>query len=161
MLFFSLLAFWILVSERLDVQHLLVGSACALLLTWFWRDFLLDVVQRRDLWPARLLFSVNTLRYGLDLCGEIVTANLNIARIVLTPSLPISPVLVSLRTKLSRDLIRVVYANSITLTPGTISVSLSGDKLVVHALTRAAAAGVEGWKIEEDLLKLERGLGGG
>ncbi len=160
-LFLSLFAFWLLVSQAFDLQHLVAGIACSLLVTYFWREFLLDIAERHDLLPSRFLLSARTFRYVVDLLSEIVKANWAIARIVLHPALPISPVLITVRTRVRRDLIRVVYANSITLTPGTISVRLDDDRLMVHALTREAATGVEGWKIEQDLLEIEGAIGGG
>jgi len=76
---------------------------------------------------------------------EILVANLHVARIILTPSLPISPIMVHYRSTQKTDLGRALYANSITLTPGTITVSLSvfGD-YVVHAIDDASAAPLPG-----------------
>ena len=62
----------------------------------------------------------------------LVRANLDMARRVLTPALPLRPAMVQIRTSLRSDLGRLVLANSITLTPGTLSVDVDGDALVVH-----------------------------
>ena len=69
------------------------------------------------------------------LLKEILVANINVARVILSPSLPISPIMVVFGSSQKTDLGRVLYANSITLTPGTITTGIDGDKLEIHALT--------------------------
>jgi len=157
-MFASLLVFWLLVSARLDYQHLAVGAAFSFLITLFWREFLMNIEQRKDVLPYKVLFSRKSLVYFLSLLVEIVKANINIARIVLDPRLPISPVVITMHTSLSRDLTKVMYANSITLTPGTISMGLTGDKLVVHCLTQEGAESVHHWVMEDKLKAIERDL---
>lgn len=73
------------------------------------------------------------------LLWSIARANVAVARCILHPRLPISPTLVQVRAGQKSALGRVVYANSITLTPGTVSLDVSGDLISVHALTRASA----------------------
>ena len=73
------------------------------------------------------------------LLWSIARANVAVARCILHPRLPISPTLVQVRAGQKSTLGRVVYANSITLTPGTVSLDVSGDLISVHALTRASA----------------------
>ena len=73
------------------------------------------------------------------LIKEIAVANVDVARRILHPKLPISPRMIRVKASQRGELGRVVYANSITLTPGTVSVDMAGDEIVVHALTREAA----------------------
>jgi multicomponent Na+:H+ antiporter subunit E len=79
------------------------------------------------------------LLYAPWLAREIWRANLQVLRIVLHPRLPIDPVVVRLRTSFTSQLATTTLANSITLTPGTVTLDVEGDELVVHALTAAAA----------------------
>jgi len=65
-----------------------------------------------------------------------VKANINVTLRILKPGLPISPTLVKVRPSQKTDLGRVIYANSITLTPGTVSVEMDEDTIVVHAISR-------------------------
>ena len=74
---------------------------------------------------------------------EIVKSNLHVARMVLAPG-GISPRLVRTKASQRGDFGRVLYANSITLTPGTITLDLRGDDLLVHALTQHTAEGLDG-----------------
>lgn len=78
--------------------------------------------------------------YAVWLVKEIVQANIDVAWRILKPSLPIRPKVIRLKATQQGDLGRVIYANSITLTPGTVSIDVEGDEIVVHALTVEAAA---------------------
>jgi multisubunit Na+/H+ antiporter MnhE subunit len=79
---------------------------------------------------------------------ELVKSNLAIAGVVLSPSLPINPGIVKVRTKLKTRMGRLMLANSITLTPGTVTVDLQGDELLVHALTRSSGKAVEDGQLD-------------
>ncbi len=78
--------------------------------------------------------------YGIWLLKEIVQANLDVARRIINPRLPIRPQMIRIKSSQQGELGRVIFANSITLTPGTVSVDVDGDEVVVHALTDEAAA---------------------
>ena len=69
----------------------------------------------------------------------MIKSSLEVARVVLTPSLPISPTLVELRTDEPSDAGKVILGNSITLSPGTVTIDVDDDKLLVHCLTREGA----------------------
>lgn len=77
---------------------------------------------------------------------ELVKANLNMAKIVLTPSLPISPKVLKLKTELKSPIAKAILANSITLTPGTISVELVDDSLFIHVVEGDKVANIEDLK---------------
>lgn len=94
-------------------------------------------IANREGQPVHLLRMI--LSYWPWLVWEIVKANLMVVRCILSPSLPIRPTLVSVRASQKSTLGKVVYANSITLTPGTVAINIEGDHIKVHALTRAAA----------------------
>ena len=73
--------------------------------------------------------------YAPWLVLKIVLANIDVARRILNPKLPIQPTVVRVRASAKGDLGRVIYANSITLTPGTVSIDLERDQITVHALS--------------------------
>ncbi len=89
------------------------------------------------------------------LTWEIVKANLDVARRVLSPDPGIHSHLIRTRASQETELGRVIYANSITLTPGTITLDLRGSQLLVHALTREAAAIDEGAGMDLRVARLE------
>lgn len=79
------------------------------------------------------------VRFWIYLSGEIVKANIDVIRRILRPGKSISPQLVRLPLPQKSDLARVIYANAITLTPGTVTLHLDEDTILVHALSREAA----------------------
>jgi multicomponent Na+:H+ antiporter subunit E len=150
-LFVICLGFWLVFSGQLDALHLAAGVLSAALVAALARD-LARLGTRTDARGRRVpvfTFSIPWPRFALYLpwlLWEMILANLQIAYVILHPRLPISPTLVRFRTRLPGDLGRTTFANSITLTPGTITVDVEGDEFVVHALTRSGA---------EDLLTRE------
>jgi multicomponent Na+:H+ antiporter subunit E len=84
------------------------------------------------------------LAYAPWLLREIWIANIQVVRLVLDPRLPIDPVVVRLPTRYTSDLARTTLANSITLTPGTVTIDVEDETLVVHAITRAGGDDVLG-----------------
>lgn len=148
--FFTFLGFWLLVSGSFDWQHLLLGSAASFLLVMFWRDKSERVVGKVS--ARRLWLSVKTVGC---LIYEVWSAACQVARIVLSRQMPIEPTLARTNTRLKTNRMRMLYANSITLTPGTLTVQLEQDHLLVHGLTRDAATGVATWDFENNLMQLE------
>jgi len=88
---------------------------------------------------------------------EIIKANLDVARRILSPGLPIDPRIIRVRASQKGDLGRVIYANSITLTPGTVSIDTEGETITVHALCASAAEGVETGEMDRRVSRLEGG----
>lgn len=148
--FFILLGFWLFASGSFDWQHLVLGSAAALLLVMFWRDKSERIVGRVS--ARRLWLSAKTV---VRLIYEIWKAAWQVVRIVLSRQMVLSPTLTRTVTKLKTDRMRVLFANSITLTPGTLTVQLDQDHLLVHGLTQDAAEGVATWDFENTLMQLE------
>jgi len=90
--------------------------------------------------PLALL--LRALRFLPWLFWQIAKANVDVAWRILNPRLPIHPMLIRIKAGQRRDVGRVIYANCITLTPGTVSVDVEADEIVVHALSREAAEGL-------------------
>lgn len=100
-------------------------------------------------------YSRRGLRYLPWLALEVIKANLDVARRILSPRMDISPRMFRLKASQRTDLGKVIYANSITLTPGTVTVDVSGDEFLVHALTREAADALAGGEMDRRVLELE------
>lgn len=90
------------------------------------------------------------------LIWEVARANLAVALVVLRPKLRISPTVVRFQARQNTDLGRVIMANSVTMTPGTITVAVTGRELHVHALYRDAADGMEEGEMNRRVAELER-----
>lgn len=153
LVFILLMGFWLLLSATLHWQHLLVGTILSLGITAAWSKVQIGGGRRThfSLKQAGLMFY-----YLLCLAWEVLKANIMVALIVLNPRLPVSPGIVVTRTPLKRGLMRALYANSITLTPGTITVDLEDDRLVVHAITVPAGQGVLDWYLGDQAKNIER-----
>ncbi len=148
---FVLYGFWLLLSGHFDDPLLLgLGAvSCLLVIAIAHR---MDVIDHES-HPIHLGW--RTLVYFPWLAWEIVKANIAVARIILDPKLPISPVLFRLRGSQKTELCGVIYANSITLTPGTVTVDMVGDLLEVHALTREAAADLANGEMDRRVTLVE------
>ncbi|MTI96450.1 MAG: hypothetical protein FH749_13420 [Firmicutes bacterium] len=146
--FVVLLLFWLVISGELDWQHVVAGCGAALLVMLFWR--------RKG--ENEELFGINAVFYALALAlvmlVDICRAAWHVAIIILTRR-PIQPQFVHLDTPLRSRLARVLLANCITLTPGTLSVSLEGNTLLVHALTDEHAQSLNGGRVQRILMKME------
>ncbi|MEW5784344.1 MAG: Na+/H+ antiporter subunit E [Bacillota bacterium] len=153
LIFILLMGFWLLISSKLHWQHLITGTLFSLVLTFVWAEVTIGEHSRATSFNAKQVFLF--IYYMICLAWEVVSANLKVAAIVLNPKLPISPGLVIMRNELKRDLSRVLYANSVTLTPGTITVDLEGDLHIVHAFTRSAGVGVQDWYLFNIIKKIE------
>lgn len=148
----TLIIFWTILSGTVNWQHFLLGSIFSIFITFFWGDFLLDA---RDSFPVNRKSLPLLLIYMKDLMIEIVKANVEVVKIVLDPKLPISPCFVRYKICLHKTLSQVLLANSITLTPGTLSTYLEGDEIIVHALTREGAEAVADWRLQKELQEIE------
>ena len=76
-------------------------------------------------------------------------------RRVLSPSLPVTPTLIRVKASQTSDLGQVIYANSITLTPGTVAVDLVGDQIKVHALLREGIEDLQAGEMDRRICRLE------
>ena len=89
------------------------------------------------------------------LIWEIVKSNIDVARRILDPALPISPCMVRVKTTQGSDLGQVIYANSITLTPGTVSIVVEDDSILVHAVAKELADDLETGEMDRRVTALE------
>ncbi len=121
---------WLMVTWSFDPTTLLVGALVAGGVAWLLADVELEEAPLLLL-PHRLLWA---LLYVPMLFFYVVRANLDVAYRVLHPALPIRPGIVRARTRLKSPSGRVLLANSITLTPGTLSVDLVDDVLYIHRI---------------------------
>lgn len=130
-LFATLLLFWLLLSGSLAADVLISGIVVSGLIALVYPQGMSFFSELR--WsPAAL---VAGFRYYGYFFGELLRANLKMARIVLSPSLPISPAIVRVRTRLKSRMGRLMLANSITLTPGTLTVEMNDEWLYVHCVS--------------------------
>lgn len=139
-MYFFFLLIWIIFNGRVTAEILLSGFVLSAVIYGFFCKFMgyspeNDLKILRNL-PAGIL-------YILLLIWEVVLANVQIIKLVLSPQIDISPKLIFFKTDLKSEFSKVVLANSITLTPGTITGNLSDDgTFLVHCLDADMAGGI-------------------
>lgn len=137
-----LFVFWFALSGRTDAEHLLIGVATSYGIAAATRNLVRVAWDGPDGPDPRPLWSLpwhRFLAYLPWLTIQVAKANLEVAAIILSRHMPIDPHLIRVRQPLPGAVPRLVLAHSITLTPGTVTVDLEDDDLVIHALTRSAA----------------------
>jgi multicomponent Na+:H+ antiporter subunit E len=134
LVFVILLAFWVVFSGLFDAFHLTLGVISCLIVTLMSHDLLITKIRREQRFGKAMRFIV----YFPWLMWQIVLANFHVVRMVLQPS-KIKPHIIKFDAKLKDDLARVLLGNSITLTPGTITMAIDDDEFVVHALDQQVA----------------------
>jgi multicomponent Na+:H+ antiporter subunit E len=129
-----LFATWMLLSGEFSLQHgLVLGLGIASVILVVLIAVRMDVVDHEG-HPIHL--TQRFIGYWLWLLLEIVKSSIDMTRRIWSPSLPISPTMYILKAGQPGELGQVIYANSITLTPGTVTVRLDGGDILVHAIAR-------------------------
>lgn len=130
---------WIALIGRFDAQEWVVGALVAVMVTALAEPYL-GIFSGVRLTPAAPLHFLRWFGYFLI---ALLRSNLDMARRVLSPSLPLNPAFVEVRTRLTSPLGRLALANSITLTPGTLTVDVRDDVLLVHWVDVSDGADIE------------------
>ena len=151
-MFFLIFAVWLILNGKVTVEICLFGVGISAALIFFMCRFM-DYSLRKE-W---LLFRLSPLliRYFWVLVKEIVKANVSVLKIIFSPELQPEPGFVYFDTDFSTGMAKMLLANSITLTPGTITVSVEGDRFCVHCLDQELAEGVEDSVFVELLKEME------
>jgi len=128
LLAFLLMCIWLLLTYPIDMEEVFAGAAIVLLIVIFLGKRA-NTLSALKLNPKSLVCSI---AYIFLFLWELLKANFDVASRVVSPSLPINPGIVKVRTRLQSGIGRVVLANSITLTPGTLTVEIKDDFLYIH-----------------------------
>jgi len=148
-------ALWILLSGYFEPLLLSLGLASVFLVVFI--AIRMDVVDREG-HPIHL--SWRAASYLPWLALEIVKSSIHVARAVLTPRMPIKPTVFRVKASQVTELGHVLYANSITLTPGTITLALQDGHMDIHALTKEAKEGLLSGEMDRRVSQVEGGAGG-
>ncbi len=146
--FFVLLTFWLVLSGHYDLFHVGWGIVSAAVVTFFSVGLpSLDTGRQNRL----RFWSLVTYLPWLFL--QVVLANLHVAYLVLHPN-AIRPQIIRVKTRLSGDLAKTTLGNSITLTPGTITMDIQDDELIVHALSEKVARELANGQMERRVARI-------
>jgi multicomponent Na+:H+ antiporter subunit E len=141
-LYVSLVALWLLLAPQFEMSSLLLGMFISLIIVLF----TYEKTDSKATQPLRLLKA--HIVFYLVLVIEILKANIDVARIVLSKKMDIQPHYVSYQPEIASHYVAVLLANAITLTPGTLTVEYNEDGYVIHALTLSAASGLNNSSLE-------------
>ena len=147
----GLFAVWLLWSGYWENTFLVVLGALSCIVT-------VILALRMNLVDAEgvpVEIALRLLRYAPWLVWQVFLANLHVARRILDRKLPIHPAVIRVKPGQKRDLGRVIYANSITLTPGTVSIDIDENEITVHALTRETASDLRSGAMDRRVTWLE------
>jgi len=161
--FALLLGLWLLISGHYDFFHISMGVFSALMVVllnyrlrkyYFFEEELAEARARiKGTFTVQPRF-LRVLFYIPWLIWQIVIASLQVAAVVLNPRMPIDPALLRFQTKLPNTSAKVILGNSITLTPGTITIQIKGDEFLVHALMDASSTGIVDGSLPGEVAKL-------
>ena len=143
---------WVIFNGRLTLEIAIFGAAVTAVVFAFVCRFM-DYSLQKEFRFYRMIPGV--FQYLYHLVREIVAANLQVSRLILTRKETMEPVIVHVHTNLKTETARVILSNSITLTPGTITVSLTDQELLVHCLDKSLSEGMEDSVFVRLLQKME------
>ena len=149
-LFFYLVVTWLLLSGHFDKLPLILGAISCILVVYLARK--MEIIDDES---QPLHLGLRLPKYWFWLGREIIRANFDVARQILDPKMPIDPRLFEVEPQQASDLARVIYANSITLTPGTITTDLSPTRIQIHALGASAEKDIRTGKMAAKIAALE------
>jgi len=121
-------ALWLALSSKLDWPELICGGLVCLIISLFGAG----IYSKLGLPPLSLKRILFSFVYIIVLFWEIIKSNFDVAYRVIHPKMPIKPGIVVIKTSLKSDIAKMILANSITLTPGTFTLDVIGDELLIH-----------------------------
>ncbi len=143
---------WLLLSGHYDPLLIGLGLASCAAVVYFTHR--MDVIDHEG-HPVHL--TLRGVGYWPWLLAEILKANIDVARRILTPGASIGPTMLRVRSTQPTDLGRVIFANSITLTPGTVSVDVGEGEILVHALSRDGADDLAAGEMDRRVTRMAGG----
>ena len=130
--------FWFMLSGHTEVLLIALGVLSTLLVVFL--SSRMKIIDHES-YPIHL--SLKLLTYFVYLGKEILQANLDVIKRIIKPGRSVNPAIKQLPVSKETDLGKVIYANSITLTPGTVTVEMTDEKIKIHALNKDAIADLE------------------
>lgn len=147
-----LFAIWLLLSGKFDLFHMATGVLAVFFVLWLDRNLGPANLGKNDL-PIRV-HPIRALLYLPWLGWQMLLAAFGVARVVLSPRMPLNPQLVGFTTEQPHTIARVLLGNSITLTPGTLTLDIEGNRYFVHALSDESREGLLGGGMQKKVARL-------
>ena len=151
--FIALFIFWLIISGEFNLFPISLGVISSALVAYISHDlFFTRTTEAKSRFPEVARF----IKYIPWLAWQIVLGNIHVVYLVLHPRMPIDPEIVIFKTKLKKDISLTALANSITLTPGTITVDIKEGEYYVHALSKKATRDLLGGEMGERVVHIFR-----
>ena len=144
-------AFWIFLSGKFSLILLLSGLISSLLVSYMSNDLLIGNGDMK----LGFIRTIRFIRFLPWLLWQIVLANIDLAIRTLHPKMPINPMLINFKNNLKTDLGMVILANSITLTPGTVTIDVNENEFLVHVISEKAAQSLISGEMQARVKKIE------
>lgn len=146
--FLSLFGFWLVLSQKFDLVHVSEGFAVSFVVSLISLKYIFPKHERKKVSVFKVF---RFMRYCLWLIWQVIDSNLKMIPIILKPIMPINPKIIHFDEPLPHSFARLTLANSITLTPGTVTLDLNHDTYVIHALTNDAVASLLPYGIQGEM----------
>lgn len=147
-----LLVFWMIIASSIHWIELVFGFFASVMIVLYSRDMVFTVEDSTAIRPKSLKALFILI---ITLLWEIFIANFHVAKIVLSKKMPINPGFATIKNPLRKDLNKALYGNAITLTPGTLTVDMKNDEIIVHGLEMHLIHNIEGSRLEKVFIDLE------
>ena len=151
-MYFLLFGFWVLLNGKWTAEIAIVGVIVCAALYAFMCAFM-DYSPKKE-WKIAKRFG-KIVGYFFYLVGEVFKSAWGVMKLIWSPTMVIEPEVTSFHTRLRTDAGKVVLANSITMTPGTITIDVQEDEFLIHCLDTSFDVGQEGFDMEDRVMKLE------
>ena len=151
-MFLLFLALWIIFNGRITAEILIFGVVISAVMYWFLWKFM-GFHPQSEIRSFQKAFYI--IQYIFYLIREIVAANFATIRLITSANYEVEPVLIQFETTLKSDIAKFMLANSITLTPGTLTVAIEQNRFTVHCLDKTLAEGITDSIFVKLLTKIE------
>ncbi|MFP4286148.1 MAG: Na+/H+ antiporter subunit E [Candidatus Izemoplasmataceae bacterium] len=133
-LFIILFLFWMILASVFNISEVILGLLTAFMILLYSVDLVFTKKEASSItFKTTKWFFILVVR----LIKEMIIANIHVAKIVLSPSLPVDPGFVTIKQPLKKPLNQALFGNAITLTPGTLTVDMTSEEVVVHGLKKS------------------------
>jgi len=152
--FISLMLFWVVMSGSLDVVHIIMGILSVGIVMGVNYKLKVHHFFSDDMDDMKELRYFMAVKYFFWMIIQIIQSGFHVVSVIIRPSLPTKLSIVRFKTNLPSAHAKMILGNSITLTPGTLTVDIDGDYFTVHALDEASYAGIVSDEMPKQVLKL-------
>jgi multicomponent Na+:H+ antiporter subunit E len=151
-MFILLLLFWFVLSFKIDLTIAIIGLLVSASVCFLNYDLVFNHSEATKL-TFKFIYRLIVLFFVLVF--NIAKSNVEVAKIVLSKKMPIDPGFVKIKNPLKRELNQALFANAITLTPGTLTVDMDADEIVIHGLVKDSVKNIDTSSLEKAFVALE------